>query len=332
MDITFSCESCGQSIVIDEAGAGQLVDCPKCGTTLEVPYKSKSSDDVAMPSLPPDKTVGAYPWLPKTIFALVIGALMLGSGLFAHKLWKDQQIAKAEEARAEAAKAEAARVEAARVEAAKAEASKAKQKEEMKAQEAKAIADGENAAKAQYDAELRNAEAVQLVDKAGQQLKATMQQSTLLQPDQAIAQIQAAVQQFEAAMHQAEALSPLEPAERARVENAMRQLEQSAQGYIHKLEMDRVKVVDFAWTKDESGSFIVASFTIKNQSATDVKDIQITCHHYAPSGTEIDSNVQTIYEIIPSGHVLTVRNFNMGLIHAQAVRSAAEVTDYTVMK
>lgn len=42
MDITFNCDKCGQNIVIDAAGAGQIVDCPKCGQPLEVPYKSKT--------------------------------------------------------------------------------------------------------------------------------------------------------------------------------------------------------------------------------------------------------------------------------------------------
>ena len=37
MDITFNCDKCGQQIVIDEAGAGQLVDCPKCAQHLTVP-------------------------------------------------------------------------------------------------------------------------------------------------------------------------------------------------------------------------------------------------------------------------------------------------------
>ena len=40
MDITFDCDKCGQNIVIDEAGAGTVVDCPKCGTSLEHPHKS----------------------------------------------------------------------------------------------------------------------------------------------------------------------------------------------------------------------------------------------------------------------------------------------------
>ncbi len=42
MDIPFNCEKCGQPLTIDESGAGQLVDCPKCGISLEVPFKSKS--------------------------------------------------------------------------------------------------------------------------------------------------------------------------------------------------------------------------------------------------------------------------------------------------
>ena len=49
-DITFDCGWCGQSIVIDEAATGQLVDCPKCGKPLEVPYKSKPLDKAPPPS------------------------------------------------------------------------------------------------------------------------------------------------------------------------------------------------------------------------------------------------------------------------------------------
>ena len=44
MDITFNCDQCGQSIVIDEAGAGSVVDCPKCRKPLEVPHKSEPLD------------------------------------------------------------------------------------------------------------------------------------------------------------------------------------------------------------------------------------------------------------------------------------------------
>jgi hypothetical protein len=36
-DISFDCFKCGQNIVIDEAGAGLQVNCPKCQTVLTVP-------------------------------------------------------------------------------------------------------------------------------------------------------------------------------------------------------------------------------------------------------------------------------------------------------
>jgi len=43
MDFTFNCGSCGQHIVVDEAGAGITVPCPKCGQSLTVPQASTLS-------------------------------------------------------------------------------------------------------------------------------------------------------------------------------------------------------------------------------------------------------------------------------------------------
>ncbi len=37
MDITFQCDKCGQSIVIDDAGAGLGVECPNCHQSVVVP-------------------------------------------------------------------------------------------------------------------------------------------------------------------------------------------------------------------------------------------------------------------------------------------------------
>jgi hypothetical protein len=46
MDIDFSCDKCGQSLIIDEAGAGLTVQCPACGVELTVPKPE-------LPSPPP---------------------------------------------------------------------------------------------------------------------------------------------------------------------------------------------------------------------------------------------------------------------------------------
>ena len=40
MDVSFNCDKCGQQIVIDEAGAGTTVKCPKCAASVGVPSKT----------------------------------------------------------------------------------------------------------------------------------------------------------------------------------------------------------------------------------------------------------------------------------------------------
>ncbi len=50
MDIEFKCYHCGQPVVIDAAGAGQSVQCPKCGQLLTVP---KATAIPPLPATPP---------------------------------------------------------------------------------------------------------------------------------------------------------------------------------------------------------------------------------------------------------------------------------------
>ncbi len=88
--------------------------------------------------------------------------------------------------------------------------------------------------------------------------------------------------------------------------------------------------IDFKWSKGGFGSIMMADFTITNQSKYTVKDLDVTCTHYANSGTKIDSNSRTIYETVPANGKKTIRDFNMGFIHSQAVRSSCEVTDLVV--
>jgi len=54
----------------------------------------------------------------------------------------------------------------------------------------------------------------------------------------------------------------------------------------------------YEWSKEGFGNVMEASFTIDNQSTYDIKDIEITCNHMAKSGTVIDSNKRTIYDIV----------------------------------
>ncbi len=83
---------------------------------------------------------------------------------------------------------------------------------------------------------------------------------------------------------------------------------------------------DFQWEKDGFGSVMTASFKITNTGTVPLKDITIECRHTAPSGTQIDSNTRTIYEIIQPGETKAFTAFNMGFVHSQVTSSTAVIT------
>jgi predicted RNA methylase len=87
-----------------------------------------------------------------------------------------------------------------------------------------------------------------------------------------------------------------------------------------------LEIVDFKWAKEGFGSVMEADFKIRNNGPDDLKDIEITCQHAAPSGTMIDKNVRTIYEVVKAGETKEFKNFSMGFIDSQATKSGATVT------
>ena len=70
MDIAFECEKCGQTIVIDEEGAGLQVQCPKCGQVLIVPDRVPNPPtSIISPPLPPTSDTKECPYCAETIKA-----------------------------------------------------------------------------------------------------------------------------------------------------------------------------------------------------------------------------------------------------------------------
>lgn len=88
--------------------------------------------------------------------------------------------------------------------------------------------------------------------------------------------------------------------------------------------------IDFSWSKGGFGNVMMADFSIHNPSDYTIKDIEVTCTHFANSGTEIDSNTRTIYEFVPARGKKSIKNFNMGLIHNQAEKTSCRITDLQV--
>jgi hypothetical protein len=89
-----------------------------------------------------------------------------------------------------------------------------------------------------------------------------------------------------------------------------------------------VKIAKWSGRKGGFGSTMIATFTLQNTNSFDVKDIEITCEQFGNSGTLIDRNVRTVYEIIKANGTKTVRDFNMGFVHAQATKSSCSITAF----
>lgn len=83
--------------------------------------------------------------------------------------------------------------------------------------------------------------------------------------------------------------------------------------------------MDYKGHKGGFNSVLIVDFVFTNPTPRPAKDITVTCTHYAPSGTEIDSNTRTIYETIPAKGKKTVKNFNMGFINSQATSTTCKI-------
>jgi hypothetical protein len=90
--------------------------------------------------------------------------------------------------------------------------------------------------------------------------------------------------------------------------------------------------LDFKWSKGGFGSIMEADFTITNPTSYKVKDLEVECDHSAPSGTVIDSNTRTIYEVVEPKSKKVIKKFNMGFIHSQAASSSCKITDLTIVQ
>jgi len=90
--------------------------------------------------------------------------------------------------------------------------------------------------------------------------------------------------------------------------------------------------LDFTWSKEGFDNIMEANFTIKNDGPYAIKDIEITCDHSAPSGTVIDRNTRTIYEIVKAKSKRLFTKFNMGFINSQVKSSSCRIVDFKVVE
>lgn len=87
--------------------------------------------------------------------------------------------------------------------------------------------------------------------------------------------------------------------------------------------------LDYAWRTRLGGSIMEADFVIKNASDVPIKDLRIVCTHYSQSGTRIDSNSETLYQIFPAHSNVTKQGVNMGFIHSQVESTRCVIEKYS---
>lgn len=100
---------------------------------------------------------------------------------------------------------------------------------------------------------------------------------------------------------------------------------------LQKAALANIELKNLSWQKTGFDSIMEVSVTFVNKGARSVKDVELTCEHFSNSGTRIDSNKRTIYEIVPTLKSKSIRNFNMGFIHSQAAKTSCFVSDLVLM-
>ncbi|UZK68293.1 zinc ribbon domain-containing protein [Sphingomonas sp. S1-29] len=87
-----------------------------------------------------------------------------------------------------------------------------------------------------------------------------------------------------------------------------------------------LEITKFDWEKGGFGSVQLVRLTVKNNAPFAIKDFELTCNHQGPSGTDMDSNVRIVYELVPANASKRISEINMGLIASQAASSRCEIT------
>ena len=90
----------------------------------------------------------------------------------------------------------------------------------------------------------------------------------------------------------------------------------------------KIRIENFNWYKGAFDTVMLVDFVLKNDNDFPVKDLTVECVHTAPSGTKIDENTRTIYEVILAHGSKRMSKFNMGFIHTQVERSTCYIKDY----
>lgn len=86
-----------------------------------------------------------------------------------------------------------------------------------------------------------------------------------------------------------------------------------------------LQITKHDWGK-EVGTIAIHNLTIKNLSnGKSFKDVEVRFRYFGSSGTEINSHVETIYQVIKPGKSIEVKGLNSGFVNQQAASCRVEI-------
>jgi hypothetical protein len=89
------------------------------------------------------------------------------------------------------------------------------------------------------------------------------------------------------------------------------------------------RIRSFAWQKDGFGTVMTATFVLHNDNPMPVKDIEVTCSSSGPSGSIIDTNSRTVFDVVREKSFVQVDKINMGFVRGEVVDTKCQVTGFS---
>jgi hypothetical protein len=77
---------------------------------------------------------------------------------------------------------------------------------------------------------------------------------------------------------------------------------------------DQIKILSYSASKGGFDNVMILTMKLRNDNSFAVKDFQIVCANYAPSGTELPASFGTLYEKLEPGEIKAFKKINLGLM------------------
>jgi hypothetical protein len=111
--------------------------------------------------------------------------------------------------------------------------------------------------------------------------------------------------------------------------NAQTYVQPKAQNLSKSQMLANFRIRSFSWQKEGFGAIMMATFVLHNDNPMPVKDIEVTCSSSGPSGSIIDTNSRTVFDVVRQNSFLQVDKINMGFVRSEAVETRCQVTGFS---